>query len=292
MISVILPTYNRAKWLLKSIKSVIEQDYQEWELIVVDDCSPDNTGEIVKELAKTDARIRYIRNEVNKKLPASLNVGMRNAKGEYITWTSDDNLFKSNALSVMMNAMEHGPTDTGLVFAEYDRIDEAGNKVQTCNIPEDVRELYWENIIGFAFLYKREVIDKIGYYDENKFLIEDYDYWLRIADSYDVLPVRQSIYEARLHPGSLSATRGREVLKWKRKVLEENLNRKVDEYTKKNIYAELATISYNLDDFSEMKRYVEIARNSYPDIKMSKRVRRAMILGDTLTRIYKKFRSI
>lgn len=291
MISVILPTYKRANWLSLSIKSVIAQDYQEWELIVVDDCSPDNTGEVVKSFAEQDNRIRYIRNEVNKKLPASLNVGMRAAKGDYITWTSDDNLFKSNALSVMLKAMESNSANTGLVFGEYDRIDEKGNVVETCRIPQDIREVYWENIIGFAFLYKKEVIDKIGYYDETRFLIEDYDYWLRITDAYEIVPVRESIYQARLHAGSLSSTRLRDVWRGKIKVLEENLDRKVDDYTKKKIYSSLATISYNLDDFDAMRKYVKAAKEHYPDIKMSKRVRRAMFLGDALTKLYKKFRA-
>ena len=290
MISVILPTYNRADWLPQSIRSIMEQDYRNWELIIVDDCSSDNTGDVVREFMEQDGRIKYIRNEVNKKLPASLNEGMKYASGEYITWTSDDSLYKSNAFSVMLSNIEKSSTNTGLVFAEFDKIDRDGKKIGCYKIPDDIRQLYWENIIGCAFLYKKKVVNQIGWYDEEKFLIEDYDYWLRIADCFDVVPIRKSIYETRVHERSLSTTRAKEVLRLKRDILNENLNRNIDDYIKQKIYAEIALISYSLDDYSTMNSCVQEARVIFPNIKFHKRVNRAMFLGEKLTKIYKKIR--
>ena len=290
MISVILPTYNRAKWLSQSIESIIAQDYKDWELIVVDDASSDNTGEIVKDFMKKNGRIRYVRNIYNKKLPASLNVGMHQARGEYITWTSDDNLYKSNAFSVMMNAMKNCSVTTGLVFAEYDVIDKDGNKVKEYKIPKDIGELYWRNIIGCAFLYKKEVIEKIGWYDEKRFLIEDYDYWLRIADYFDIQPIRQNIYFLRVHTNSLTTTRAHEVLQLKYKLLNENLKRRINDKIRRRIYQERALICYELDDYDRMHQCVKEGRDLYPDIDFHKRVKRAMILGETFTKIYKKLR--
>lgn len=291
MISVILPTYNRANWLIESVESIMAQDYKDWELIIVDDCSTDNTGEIVKKLIGKDSRIRYIRNDSNKKLPASLNVGMRHAKGEYITWTSDDNTYKSNAFSVMLKVMEGCSAEIGLVFAEFDHIDKNGKKVGTYKIPNNLNKIYWENIVGCAFLYKRSVIDKIGWYDENKFLIEDYDYWLRIADCFEIKPIRKSIYNSRIHDNSLSTTRAKEVLQLKHKILKENLNKKINDEIRKMIYQELALISYELDDYANMYKCVEIALKKYPDIKFNKRIKRAIFLGESFTRIYKKIRA-
>jgi glycosyltransferase involved in cell wall biosynthesis len=84
-ISVVLPTYNGARFLAESIESVINQTETHWELIIVNDCSTDNTLEIAEKYAKLDSRIRVISNEVNKKLPGALNVGFADARSEYLT---------------------------------------------------------------------------------------------------------------------------------------------------------------------------------------------------------------
>ena len=91
-ISIVLPCYNGAKMLGNAIESIINQTLQNWELIIVNDCSTDNTLQVAQSFAEKDNRIKVITNEYNSKLPASLNNGFRQAQGEYWTWTSDDNL--------------------------------------------------------------------------------------------------------------------------------------------------------------------------------------------------------
>ena len=108
-ISIILPTYNGQLYIREAIESVIKQIFKDWELIIVDDCSSDNTLDIIKEYEKLDSRIRVIHNEVNKKLPASLNIGFSYAKGEYFTWTSDDNLYLPSALYRMNLYLDENP---------------------------------------------------------------------------------------------------------------------------------------------------------------------------------------
>ena len=92
MISIILPTYNGEKYLSQAIESILSQTEQDWELILVNDCSTDRTGDICQAYTLKDPRIRVIHNEGNRKLPGSLNRGFREAHGDYLTWTSDDNL--------------------------------------------------------------------------------------------------------------------------------------------------------------------------------------------------------
>lgn len=75
LISIVLPTYNGSRFLRDSIESVVSQTYEHWELIIVNDCSTDNTLKIAKEYEERDSRIRVISNNINKKLPASLNIG-------------------------------------------------------------------------------------------------------------------------------------------------------------------------------------------------------------------------
>ena len=84
LVSIVLPTYNGQKYIKDAIDSVLAQSYQNWELIIVNDCSQDNTLKIINEYAQKDSRIKIINNDVNKKLPASLNIGFEAAKGDII----------------------------------------------------------------------------------------------------------------------------------------------------------------------------------------------------------------
>ncbi len=87
-VSVIIPTYNRANLVSRAIKSVLNQTYQDFEIIVVDDCSEDNTEEIVKSF--NDSRIRYIKHKKNKGGSAARNTGIKRARGKYIAFLDDD----------------------------------------------------------------------------------------------------------------------------------------------------------------------------------------------------------
>src|SRR5687768_16352258 len=102
LVSIVLPTYNGCRYLCESIDSCRKQTYPHWELILVDDCSTDDTPRIMAEAVRSDARIRSVRHETNKKLPSGLNTGFRLAKGDYLTWTSDDNCYRPEALAEMV----------------------------------------------------------------------------------------------------------------------------------------------------------------------------------------------
>src|SRR5688572_20908989 len=106
MVSIVLPTFNGSRYLAESIESCLAQTYRAWELIIVDDCSTDETPSIIKSFEARDSRIRSIRNQKNLKLPGSLNAGFAEAKGALFTWTSDDNLYRPNALEVMVAEIE------------------------------------------------------------------------------------------------------------------------------------------------------------------------------------------
>ena len=125
LVSIVLPIYNGEKYMRQSIESVINQTYKNWELIIIDDCSSDNTPHIAKEYANQDNRIKYYRNETNLKLPRGLNRGFSLSKGEYLTWTSDDNMFNPNAIEVMVDTIKTEQVE--LVYASYDIIDENDN---------------------------------------------------------------------------------------------------------------------------------------------------------------------
>ena len=115
LVSIVLPTFKRAHVLPWAIRSVLAQSYTHWELIVVDDNSPDDTAAVVASF--TDPRIRYVKNEPNLKLPRALNRGFSMAQGEFLTWTSDDNLYAPTAIEKMVARLQAGGCD--LVYADY-----------------------------------------------------------------------------------------------------------------------------------------------------------------------------
>src|SRR4051794_6743497 len=100
--SIVLPTYNGSKYLASAIESCLAQTYRNFELILVDDCSKDATPEIIANYAARDSRVRSIRHETNQHLPGGLNTGHKAARGEFLTWTSDDNLLRPDFLAEMV----------------------------------------------------------------------------------------------------------------------------------------------------------------------------------------------
>lgn len=222
LVSVVLPVYNGEKYIRESINSVINQTYDNWELIIVDDCSTDNTLNIIKEYEHKDPRIRVIHNKTNKKLPASLNVGFSNTKGEFLTWTSDDNVYKQDALLVMKNYLTVHK-NISFVYANYTKINEKGEFVKKIEVGEP-EELYKRNVCGACFLYTREIYQKVGDYDINSFLAEDYDYWLRINIYGEIAHIKDNLYCYRSHGNSLTKTKKEEIRVQTLKVLLKNRN--------------------------------------------------------------------
>lgn len=205
LVSIVLPVYNGSRFLRDSIDSCLAQTYPSWELVIVDDCSTDATSTVLEDCRRKDARIRIVRHDVNRGLPAALNTGFRVAVGEYLAWTSDDNLYRPRALSAMTAFLDTHP-DIGLVYADYSYIDEAGKVTGTKTAPP-VDTIWDSNPVGPCFLYRRDVRNRIGDYTEALFTAEDYDYWLRITAQYKVGVIHENLYMYRLHGGSLTSQR-------------------------------------------------------------------------------------
>lgn len=218
-VSIVLPTYNGEKYIRESINSVINQTFTDWELIIVDDCSNDNTSIIVEEYVKLDNRIKVIHNKVNQKLPNSLNIGFRVAKGQYLTWTSDDNYYFPNALEVMYQYLCERPK-INMVCTDMEEIDFEGKSQGILKMYNE-EEMFLSNCIGACFLYRDIVLKEVGEYDSEQFLVEDYDYWIRILKTYGKIGYIESVlYAYRIHEKSLTIT-------YKRKVLERALSLRV-----------------------------------------------------------------
>lgn len=208
-ISVVLPTYNGEEWLPQAIESVLNQSYKNLELIIVDDNSIKKTADIIERYRVSDSRIRVITHNTNKKLPVSLNDGFSIAEGEYFTWTSDDNWYEQSALEELLNYLLKNPS-TDMVISDLCRYfdNEFLEYFETSSSPQDLSNL---NSIGACFLYTREIATKVGFYNPSKFLVEDYDYWLRILLNGRIDHISKSLYNYRFHKDSLTSKRQNDV---------------------------------------------------------------------------------
>ncbi len=204
-ISVVLPVYNGEDRVSKSIESIIAQDYDNWELIVVNDCSTDGTLDVVKKYAEADSRIRVISNDVNSKLPRTLNNGFKCVTGEYLTWTSDDNAYKENAFSTMVEYLNNHP-DVDMVYTDFNVVDLDGTYRWTKNTFEP-EEMKYQNAVGACFMYRKSLADKIGEYDPELFLAEDYEYWIKAYLNGHLQHLSVNLYNYGWHDKSLTLTK-------------------------------------------------------------------------------------
>lgn len=198
-VSIILSTYNGAKYIRQSIDSCLNQTYRNIELIVVDDGSRDGSFEIIKSY--DDKRMSYICHEKNMGLPCGLNTGFKKATGDYLTWTSDDNLYAENAIEKMLNFVES--KDCEFVYCAYYRFKDEFKKNSHYSITN--------NHIGPCFLYSRKVKETIGEYDPDTILAEDYDYWLRVSKIFSIHQLNEPLYFFRVHKESLFSSKFYEV---------------------------------------------------------------------------------
>ena len=213
-ISIILPTYNGERFLEESIESILKQTYKNFELIIVNDASTDETLTIAEKYKNRDKRIKVITNVINQKLPESLNIGFREACGEYFTWTSDDNIFKDNALAVLNDYLDNH-TNCDFVSSNFDFIRENGSLKTDSIISYPSREswhLAFYCNIGACFLYRSSVAKIVGEYDKNLFCAEDYDYWCRFSLVGNISFIDDNLYSYRVQSKSLSATKKNLVL--------------------------------------------------------------------------------
>lgn len=219
LVSIVLPVYNGGDLLVKSIDSVLAQSYDQFELLIVDDGSTDQTPEILDSYAEKDSRIRVIHKK-NEKLPKTLSRGFKEVRGEFLTWTSADNIMDVNCIETLVRELNEFP-DTDMVYANVRLIDEDDDNIEdngwypgkwhTENVMllRRVTELNTKanNFIGAAFMYRNYVAKALEDYSMYKYGIEDYDYWMRVNENFQLRHIcsDKPIYSYRLHSGSLTA---------------------------------------------------------------------------------------
>lgn len=258
-ITIVLPTYNGEEHIRKSIDSILEQTYTNWELIVVNDCSTDGTAKIVEEYTLKDNRIRLVNNSTNQRLPRALNIGFEKATGDYYTWTSDDNAYHRDALEIMAGELKTHP-HIDFVYSNFNVIDLTDGKIIGVEKKKEPQELRFANTVGACFLYKKELAAKIGKYDPDFFLAEDYEYWIRAYLNGKLMHIDKILYDYGMHGQSLTSTRQKDIGKAtyhvKNRYFTDLLNKCENQEEINRFFDEMLRL---LSDKSEMKK----VRNQY-----------------------------
>ncbi len=181
-VSVIIPAYNQGHYLEQAIRTVLAQSYCDYEIVVVDDGSTDNTAEVAHGFA-SDTRVRYV-HQKNGGLSAARNTGIRHATGSFLTYLDSDDLFLPDKLRLLLSAFEERP-ELGFVAGQSILIDEMGQslgEVFDRGLPEDTAQLLLGNPLHVgSVLLRREWQERAGFFDESLRSYEDWDMWLRLA---------------------------------------------------------------------------------------------------------------
>jgi len=207
-VSVIIPTYNRADTLHLAIKSVLNQTFQDFEIIIVDDASKDNTQEIIRDF--NDKRIKYIYHELNKGEAAARNTGVKNSSGEYIAFLDDDDEWLPEKLDMQVCILENSPLQVGCVHTAYLIIDKSNGMILDIGQPNVRGNLFRELLIGnyigpSAVLLRRKCFEEVGLFDEDLPYCVDYDMWIRMAEKFDFEYIKEPLFKYYHHGDKMSA---------------------------------------------------------------------------------------
>lgn len=208
-VSIIIPTYNCESFIDKTIQSVIDQTYKDWELIIVDDFSNDNTRKILSEWQKKDERIHLILLDRNSGGPAHpKNVAIKEAVGKYIAYLDHDDEWFPEKLEKQINILENDPK-IGFISCEALIIDEKEKIIRRFKIAKIPDRGVFPDILSTNFMFSnsslvipKKVIDKLGGRDENPKIgvAEDREYELRVADAgYKFYVIHEPLFKYRLH---------------------------------------------------------------------------------------------
>ena len=207
-VSVVVLTHNRPELLRRAVSSILNQTFQDFEIVLVDDASTDSTPEVVRGLG--DARIKYIRHEVNKGEAGSRNTGVTNSSGQYIAFLDDDDEWLPEKLERQMRLLESSPSTVGAVYTGFLKIDRLTNKAIKQVIPSKRGDIFAEmagqNWVGTpsTIVLRKECFEKMGLFDEAIVFGTDYDMWIRISKEFHFEYIQEPLINYSVHENKMS----------------------------------------------------------------------------------------
>lgn len=207
-VSVIIPTYNRSELLVKAVSSVLDQSFGDFELLVIDDCSTDDTRAKIEGIG--NSRVAYFRNPENKGVSGSRNFGIERSRGEFIAFLDDDDEWLPEKLEKQVGILDNSPSNLGLVYTGSLSVDLATGSLIETTIPrykgDVLNDLAVLNFIPTSsVLIRRECFTKIGLFDENLSYGEDFDLWIRISTEFLIDYIRDPLLIHKDHPQTTTA---------------------------------------------------------------------------------------
>lgn len=212
MVSIIIPTYNREHTIKRAVDSVLEQTYQDFELIIVDDASTDNTCQIISEYK--DSRIKYLKTEDRHGANHARNVGISNAQGEYIAFQDSDDVWQPDKLEKQMKILQE-ESDVDIVFSRYLHHLANGKAALVPNknysaalLQNDLESILADNnVIGTPTLVIRKTcFDKMGMFDEMLPRFQDWEIVIRFVQEYKIKFLDEALLDAYEMKESISNT--------------------------------------------------------------------------------------
>jgi glycosyltransferase involved in cell wall biosynthesis len=209
-ISVVMPVYNAEAFLAEALESVLNQTFQDFEYIVIDDGSTDNSAGILERYARQDNRIRMMHQE-NRGVIAALNRGCRLARGEYIARMDADDVSLPHRFERQVRYIERRPR-IGIVGTWIHNVDRQGSVKSSWRPPTNPKTLEWTHFFGVcvahpSVLMRQPVLDQLGFYRSGTAHIEDVDLWLRASRITEFANVPEILFKYRTWEGSVSYVR-------------------------------------------------------------------------------------
>ena len=207
LVSIITPAYNCAKFIGESIDSVIKQTYENWEMIIVDDCSTDNTDEIINKYT-ADARIKYIKLKENAGAANARNRAMQEAQGKYMAFLDSDDIWRKDKLQKQIDLMKKN--DYNIVCSSYEHINEKGekiNKIIRCKKRVNYNSMLLSCPVGNSTMVYN--VEKLGKFEvPNIKKRNDYALWLKMLKKEQyVYGLDEVLMEYRIRENSISSNK-------------------------------------------------------------------------------------
>ncbi len=210
-VSVVIPTRNRAAYILQALESVFAQTYRDYEVVVVDDGSEDETAELLQPLVKA-GKLRYIA-QAAAGASAARNRGVEEARGAYIAFLDSDDLFKPGKLEKQVALFKRQP-ELGFVHCWFSKFDDSGRDLGLRDTSRFDGQIYpamlqeWDVLMAMpCMLMRKEALQKAGGFDPAMRWGEDLDLWRRIARRHPVGLVREALVGVRVHASNVSGQR-------------------------------------------------------------------------------------
>ena len=211
LVSIIMPVYNTGKYLPGAIESILNQAYENFEFLIFDDGSSDNSREVIETYAAMDSRIKAFYSDDNKGHVHHLNQGIKDSKGEYIARMDSDDISLANRLLTQVDYLNANPSIAVLGSATI-QIDSFGKEKHTSKMSGSSAMTRWVSFFTNPLahptvMFRKGIFQEIGYYDKNMVPSEDYDLWLRILRKYEIANIQEPLLKYRIHGDSISVRR-------------------------------------------------------------------------------------